>query len=85
MTASHCDKFGLLVQADLGSELDALGSAKLATHLETCAGCSALEAELKALSGDVKGYLTRHAASAALRVAVLGYMRPAARRRVHGG
>ena len=85
MTAAHCHEMELLVQADLDGELEALASATLATHLEGCAGCSALQTELKALSGDIRNSLTRHSAPAALRAAVLQQTRPMARRRVHGG
>ena len=85
MTASHCHEMELLVQADLDGELDALASATLATHLEQCAGCTALQAELKALSGDLRNNLPRYSAPASLRAALLQQAQPASRRRVRGG
>ncbi len=70
MTVSPCSEMELLVQADVDGELDAPNAAALARHVAGCPGCAALQAELVALSGQLKEGVTRHAAPASLRAAV---------------
>jgi anti-sigma factor RsiW len=76
MTAEPCIDMHLLVQAELDGELDAASAAALATHVEGCPGCAALQTELGLLSTQLRGGLTRHAAPASLRAAILA-QRPA--------
>ena len=88
MIAGPCGDMHLLVQAELDGELDAAGAASLAAHLQGCAGCTALQAELGALSGALRTGLTRHAAPPGLHRIVAtagrGERRPAIRRSVWG-
>lgn len=69
MTADPCGATSMLVQAELDGELDAAETVRLSAHLETCASCTALRAELAALSARLRGGVTRHAAPASLRAA----------------
>ena len=84
MTVGPCQDKHLLVQADLDGELDAAAAASLAAHVEGCAGCAALQAELAAQSAQLRGGLTRYAAPPALLAAIRTQQpvaKPAGRRR----
>ncbi len=74
MSGTGCHDKRLLIQAEWDGELDAADAAALAAHVEGCAACAALRAELAGVSGRVRAEATRFAAPASLRAAV----RPAA-------
>lgn len=70
MADPDCARMRLLAQADHDGELGVAEAAALATHLAGCADCRAARAGLAALSRDVRARATRHAAPAALRLAL---------------
>jgi anti-sigma factor RsiW len=76
MTASPCADRVLLIQAELDGELDAAGSAALQTHLEGCAGCRAVQADLRALSAGLRREAPRHPAPERLRTALAAHLEP---------
>jgi anti-sigma factor RsiW len=67
MTANPCPDRVLLLQAELDGELGAAESAALQAHLEGCAGCLTLQAELRSLAAGLRAAAPRHAAPARLR------------------
>ena len=67
MTPSPCADKTLLLQAELDGELDVAGAAALQAHLQGCAGCRALQAELGALSAGLRRAAPRLAAPPRLR------------------
>ncbi|HEY7991111.1 MAG TPA: zf-HC2 domain-containing protein [Stellaceae bacterium] len=76
----------LLVQADIDGELDARDAAAIAAHLDGCAECRALQAQLRRIKETTRTEATRFAASDDFRrrMAVLAQSnvtRPAATRR----
>jgi anti-sigma factor RsiW len=60
----------LLVQADLDGELSVAEAAELGEHLSGCAACRTAQDELAALSTRIRADATKHAAPAALRLAL---------------
>jgi anti-sigma factor RsiW len=81
MPIEPCPGMHLLVQAELDGELDAAGAAALATRVETCPDCAALQAELATQSTQLRARLIRHTAPPALRAAFLSHMPLAQRAR----
>lgn len=69
MKEDGCTDMRLLVQADVDGELGPADTARLGTHIETCADCAALQDRLLSLSKRVRG-MPYHAAPDALREAV---------------
>ena len=61
-----CDDWGLLIQADLDSELDIATIARLARHIETCPACAGLQRDLLALSSRIRADVPRPTAPLAL-------------------
>lgn len=70
MTRPHADALGVLIQADLDGELDAVQAADLALHVAGCDECQRLSEELRALKAAMRRELPRYQAPAALRAAV---------------
>lgn len=73
MSAEPCETAHLLLQAELDGELDAAGSAGLASHLTGCAACRDLRDRLGALSARLRT-LPRHEVTPGLRAAVTAGM-----------
>lgn len=69
-SAPHADALGVLIQADLDGELDAVQAADLALHVAGCEECQRLLEELRALKTALRSELPRYQAPAALREAV---------------
>jgi anti-sigma factor RsiW len=80
-----CAEMHLLVQADVDGELSPAEAARVGAHLQTCADCAALQAELAALSGSIRREASYFGAPASLRAQVAALApkpqlaRPAAR------
>lgn len=70
MTGDGCAEMRLLVQADVDGELSPAEAARVAAHVEGCAGCAGAQASLLALSVRLRREAPYHAASDALRAAV---------------
>ena len=87
MSDNACDEMRLLVQADMDGELAPAESARVASHLEGCAGCAETQARLLALSTRLRREVPYHAASEKLRAAVRSQIAavgaPAETRRSH--
>jgi anti-sigma factor RsiW len=84
MSEDGCAEMRLLIQADVDGELTAADAARVAAHLDGCAGCTDAQARLLALGVRLRQEVPRHAAPAALRAAVrasIGTMLPPAPRR----
>jgi anti-sigma factor RsiW len=60
----------LLIQADVDGELAPAEAARVGVHLEGCPGCAEVQAQLLALSGQLRREMPRYPASEALRAAV---------------
>lgn len=71
MSVAHADAMGVLIQADLDGELDAVQAADLARHLAACDECRQLSENLRLLKGELGSQLPRYRAPPALREAVL--------------
>ncbi len=69
--AEACDEMRLLIQAEVDGEIDAARAAALAAHVAECAGCAGTRERLVGLSAALREALPIHAASPALREAVL--------------
>ncbi len=69
MNGDPCETAHLLVQAELDGELDAAGSAELASHLAACEACHAWRGRLETLSARLHE-MPRHEVPAGLREAV---------------
>lgn len=76
MTKLPCPDKTLLLQAELDGELGVAESAALQAHLEGCAGCEALQAELSDLSALVRRAAPRHAAPDRLRALLAARVAP---------
>ena len=61
-----CEEWALLVQADVDGELDIPTSARVAQHVEACAACAALQADLITLSRRLKAEIVQDTAPATL-------------------
>lgn len=81
MSGDACGDMRLLAQAEMDGELDAAGSVALAAHLRGCPDCTAARDEVGVLSIRLREGVTRHAAPASLRAAILAQQPAAARRR----
>jgi anti-sigma factor RsiW len=71
-----CERWGLLIQADLDGELDVASAASLAAHIETCPDCAALQSRLAALSARLRAEVPRARAPEALRELLLAEAPP---------
>lgn len=71
MMVAHAEAMGVLIQADLDGELDAVQAADLALHMAACEECRALSHELRALKTALRSEVPRYQAPPALREAVL--------------
>jgi len=69
-TQAACEEMQLLIQADLDGELDAAATAVLSAHVRDCPGCAALQADLVALSAQLRGAVVHEPAPARLRQAL---------------
>ena len=69
MSGDPCETAHLLLQAELDGELDAAGSAKLASHLAACEACHALRDRLGTLSARLHE-MPRHEVPMELRKSV---------------
>jgi anti-sigma factor RsiW len=67
MSGDACAEMRLLVQADLDGELSPAEAARVAAHLDRCAACAAVQAELLGLSTKLAQDAPRHRAPAHLR------------------
>ncbi len=67
MNVPHSEAMGVLIQADLDGELDAVQSADLALHMAGCAECQALAARLRTLRTDLRSSIPRYQAPDSLR------------------
>jgi anti-sigma factor RsiW len=72
MTADPCAEMRLLIQADIDGELAPAESARVGSHLETCASCAEVQVQLLALAAEMRQEVAYHSASAALHLAVRG-------------
>jgi anti-sigma factor RsiW len=70
MSEADCVTLQLLVQADLDGELAPADSARVAAHLEHCAACQALQADLMPLGLRLRREAPRFTAPAALRASI---------------
>jgi anti-sigma factor RsiW len=70
MTDADHETYHLLVQADHDGELSPAEAADLVAHLDGCAECRAVRADLSRLSARLRAELPRHAAPAALRASL---------------
>ena len=73
-----CAEWHLLIQADIDGELDAASAIEVATHLQGCAGCRAVQAGLVGVSRQVRREATRHVAPSLPRARVVTRRRAAA-------
>ncbi len=71
-----CERWELLIQADLDGELDVASAASLAAHIETCPDCASLQSRLVALSGRLRAEVPRATAPAGLRESLLARIEP---------
>ncbi len=71
MSVPHADAMGVLIQADLDGELDAVQAADLALHVAACEECRQLCENLRVLKAEVRSEVPRYQAPPALREAVL--------------
>lgn len=71
MTAGHAEAMGVLIQADLDGELDAVEIADLGLHMAACEQCQALARELRTLQTVLRGGIERYRAPDRLRAAVM--------------
>jgi len=67
---TDCEDRALLIQADLDGELDAASAAELASHIQTCPACAALQEQLATLSDRLRREVRRIEAPEALRRAL---------------
>jgi anti-sigma factor RsiW len=67
MNVPHSEAMGVLIQADLDGELDAVQSAELASHMAGCAECQALADQLRDLKTALRSALPRYQAPDSLR------------------
>jgi anti-sigma factor RsiW len=67
MNVPHSEAMGVLIQADLDGELDAVQSADLALHIAGCAECQALAARLRTLRSGLRSHIPRYQAPDSLR------------------
>jgi anti-sigma factor RsiW len=74
-----CEDKALLIQADLDGELDVAAAAALAAHVQSCAGCAALQRDLAALSSQLRSDIVPYAAPALLRARLNRSTRPTSR------
>ena len=87
MTEVNCTEMQLLVQADVDGELSPAEAARVGEHLQACAACAALPAQLSSLSARLRQDASYHKAPDSLREALRAHaaaMAPAqpTRRRV---
>ncbi len=67
MNVPHSEAMGVLIQADLDGELDAVQSADLALHMAGCAECQALAGRLRELKTALRTNVPRYQAPESLR------------------
>lgn len=67
MNVPHSEAMGVLIQADLDGELDAVQSTDLALHVAGCDECQALIGQLRGLKTALRSTLPRYQAPEALR------------------
>jgi anti-sigma factor RsiW len=67
MSVPHSEAMGVLLQANLDGELDALQSADLALHVAGCDECQALLGQLRGLNAALRTTVPRYQAPEALR------------------
>lgn len=77
MTGTACDRIRLLVQADHDGELGAAEAAEVAAHLDACADCRAVQAELAEVSRRLRTEASRIPAPESLRRRLLARAAPA--------
>ncbi len=70
MSEEACAEMRLLVQADLDGELSPAEAARVAAHLDRCAGCAAVQAELMGQSARIAEEVPRYRAPDHLRRAL---------------
>ncbi|HUC18585.1 MAG TPA: zf-HC2 domain-containing protein [Acetobacteraceae bacterium] len=70
MNVPHTEAMGVLIQADLDGELDAVQSADLTLHMAGCAECQALATRLRALKTGLRSGVPRYQAPDSLRLSL---------------
>jgi len=70
MTSEGCAEMRLMVQADVDGELTPAEAARVSAHLDSCTDCSAVQAQLLALSDSIRRQALYHRAPDALLVAI---------------
>ncbi len=70
MTHDPCGEMHLLIQADADGELQPAEAARVAEHIDRCPDCARLQADLMALSRQVREHAPRHHVPDHLRAAV---------------
>lgn len=70
MTSDGCAEMRLMVQADADGELTPAEAARVSAHLDGCADCASLQAQILALSGTMRREASYHRAPDALRAAI---------------
>lgn len=71
MNAPHSEAMGVLIQADLDGELDAVQAADLALHVAACDECRQLSENLRLLKAEIRSEVPRYQAPPGLREALL--------------
>ncbi len=69
-TDNGCDEMHLLIQAEVDGELQPAEAARVEAHLERCADCAALQAQLLALSTQIRQKVPCYPAPASLRASL---------------
>ena len=70
MTSDGCAEMRLMVQADVDGELTPAEAARVAVHVDGCADCADLQAQLLALSGSIRREASYYPAPGALHAAI---------------
>jgi len=76
MNPLACPDKVLLIQADLDGELGMAETAALQAHLQVCAGCQALQDDLRALSAGLRRDAERHPVPDRLRAGLMARAAP---------
>lgn len=84
MTSDGCAEMRLLVQAGVDGELTPAEAARISAHVDGCAGCAGLQAQILALSGSMRRDVPYHRAPDALRAAIRSRIADAAPRPAPG-
>ena len=84
MTSDGCAEMRLMVQADVDGELTPAEAARVGVHLDACADCANLQAQLLALSGSIRREALYFPAPDGLRAAIRSHIADPAPRPAQG-